>query len=259
MNSSPPLPLFTGLGVALLSFFGENGELDPAASAEHAARLVGAGVGAVLVAGTTGEAAALEAAERSILLDAVRAAVPAGVPVMAGTGAASSRQAAALTAAACDHGADAVLALTPPGVEDPRPYYEAVAAAAGSTPVLAYHFPTVSAPGLPVDLLAELPVAGCKDSSGDAGRLLQEMAAFPRPIWVGSAVLAYLAGAIGAAGAILALANVEPERCLAALAGDASAQRALIGPHVATSHRFPGELKALTARRYGTPVTARIG
>lgn len=251
-------PVFSGLGVALLSFFDGGGRLVPEASAEHAARLVEAGVAAVLVAGTTGEAAALEPGERLALLDAVRALVPPAIPVIAGTGAASAGQAAALTRAACGHGADAVLALSPPGCEDPRPYYAAVAGAAGTTPVLAYHFPSVSAPGLPVEVLGDLPVSGCKDSSGDAARLLQEVTTFAGALWVGSAVLAYLAGAMGAAGAILALANVEPERCLAALGGDAEAQLALVEPHLVTSRRFPAELKALTARRYGTPAGARM-
>lgn len=252
-------PLFSGLGVALLSFFDDAGALVPQASAEHAARLVGAGVAAVLVAGTTGEAASLEPGERLALLSAVRAEVPARTPVIAGTGAASAAQAAALTRAACGNGADAVLALSPPGSEDPRPYYDAVADAAGTTPVLAYHFPGVSAPGLPVEVLGQLPVSGCKDSSGDAARLLHELVTFPGALWVGSAPLAYLAGAMGAAGAILALANVEPERCLAALAGDAGAQLALVEPDILASRRFPAELKALTARRYGTPTPARMG
>lgn len=45
---------------------------------------------AVLVAGSTGEAPTLDAGERRGLVRAVRAAVPAGVPVIAGTGAPSA-------------------------------------------------------------------------------------------------------------------------------------------------------------------------
>jgi 4-hydroxy-tetrahydrodipicolinate synthase len=80
---------FEGVGVALVTLFDDRGELDAPASADLAVRLVEAGVRAVVVAGSTGEAAALSADERSALLDAVRAAVPpsSGVPVIAGTGA----------------------------------------------------------------------------------------------------------------------------------------------------------------------------
>ncbi|MDQ3979569.1 MAG: dihydrodipicolinate synthase family protein, partial [Actinomycetota bacterium] len=145
MTSAP----FTGVGVALVTLFDDDGDLDAAATAEHAARLVELGVRAVVVAGSTGEAASLSPEERVELLAAVRAALhpSAGVPVIAGTGAPSARQAVALTAAACEHGADAVLALSPPGAADPGPYYDAVAKAAGATPVLAYHWPALSPPG----------------------------------------------------------------------------------------------------------------
>ena len=90
-------PLFTGVGVALATLFDEAGELDAKATAGHAATLVELGVRAVVVAGSTGEAAALTATERVALLTETRRAVPAGVPVIAGTGAPSAKQAAALT------------------------------------------------------------------------------------------------------------------------------------------------------------------
>jgi 4-hydroxy-tetrahydrodipicolinate synthase len=101
-------------------------------------------VQAVIVAGSSGEAATLEPAERLALLEEVKAAVE--VPVLAGTGAPSARQAVTLTTAAVEHGADGVLALSPP-VADPLPHYQAVAEAAGAVPLLAYHFPACRRPG----------------------------------------------------------------------------------------------------------------
>jgi 4-hydroxy-tetrahydrodipicolinate synthase len=251
-------PLFRGVGVALVTLFGEEGELAAGATAEHAARLAAAGMQAVLVAGSTGEAATLEAGERITLLEAVREAVPPAVPVIAGTGAPSARQAASLTAAACDHGADAVLVLSPPYASDPRPYYDTVAKAAGATPVLAYHFPRMSPPGIAVEDLFDLPVSGCKDSSGDPSRLLRTVPRFDGALWTGSPLLTLLAGVVGAAGALLALANLEPEACQAAWGGDVAAQQELADLHEATTPRFPAELKARLAQRYATPATARL-
>ena len=252
-------PLFTGVGVALVTLFSDDGSLDAAATAAHAARLVELGVQAVVVAGSTGEAAALDSGERLALLAAVREAVPAGVPLIAGTGAPSARQAVALTAAAADHGADGVLAASPPFAADPRPYYDAVAKAAGSVPVLAYHWPAVSPPGIDLAMLADLPVAGLKDSTGDAERLLAELGAWTGPVYVGSSSLLAMAGLVGAAGAILALANAEPEACAAAFAGDGGAQRRLAPAHFAASGAFPRGIKELTAKRFGTSSTARMG
>ena len=54
------------------------------------------GIDAVVVAGSTGEAATLDDEERSDLLIAVRSAVDGRVPVLAGTGATSARQAVVL-------------------------------------------------------------------------------------------------------------------------------------------------------------------
>src|SRR3954470_787351 len=90
-------PLFTGAGVALVTLFRPDGALDAPATADLAAQLADLGVRCVLVAGTTGAAAALPAAEPSELGAAVRAALPCDVPVLAGTGGPTGRQAAELT------------------------------------------------------------------------------------------------------------------------------------------------------------------
>ena len=179
------------------------------------------------MAGTTGEAATLDADERSDLLLAVRSAVDGRVPVIAGTGAPSDPPGRAALEAGRATTAPTPCSCSPrPTSVDPRPYYERVAAAV-DVPVLAYHYPKVSAPGVPVDVLAELPVAGIKDSSGDAERLLLEADLLSAGVYTGSPALVHLAGAIGCAGAILALANVDPEGCVRAWLGDGDVQRAL--------------------------------
>jgi len=255
---SAPQPLFTGVGVALATFFDAAGDVDDRATAEHAARLVDLGVRAVVVAGSTGEAAALTEDERAGLLAAVRSAVP-GVPVLAGTGAAWSGLAVRQTERARDGGADAVLTLSPPRVADPTAYYRAVGQAAGPMPVLGYHFPAVSPPGIPVELLPELPVAGCKDSSGDADRLLRTRASFQGWLYVGSAALCSMAGPLGCTGAILAVANAEPELSVAAFAGDPDAQLRLLPAHLECGQHWPHGLKARVAARFDTPTATRMG
>ncbi|HEY6710030.1 MAG TPA: dihydrodipicolinate synthase family protein [Actinomycetota bacterium] len=292
-------PLFTGVGVALATQFDEAGEIDAKATAAHAAALVDVGIRSVVVAGSTGEAAALTAAERVALLTEVRRAVPASIPVIAGTGGPSARQAAALTRDARDAGADAVLALCPPRTNDPRRYYEAVAEAAGDLPALAYHFPQTAPPGIPLEALADLPVQGLKDSSADPERLLAELEVFPHPLWVGAATLLLMAGSLATAGsrgsarsagapapagaagpgamagaagsagvsagsgavagAILAVANVDPEHAIDAFAGDPDAQRALFAAHKRVRTTFPHGLKDAIADRFGTSRVTRLG
>jgi 4-hydroxy-tetrahydrodipicolinate synthase len=252
-------PLFTGVGVALVTLFDDDRRLDTAATADFAVRLTDLGMRSVLVAGTTGEAMSLSAEERTALIQAVRAAVPADIPVLAGTGAPTGAQAADLTERAFDAGADAALLLSPPAVADPRPYFDRVAEAGQGRPLLAYHFPFAASPGIPVEVLPDLPVSGLKDSSGDAGRLLDELEVFDRDIYVGATTVLTMGGAVGATGAILVLANAEPERCIAAFAGDGKAQVELAAPHRASMVGFPAGIKNLVAERFGVSAVARVG
>ncbi|HLT17571.1 MAG TPA: dihydrodipicolinate synthase family protein [Acidimicrobiales bacterium] len=250
-------PPFRGVGVALVTLFDEEGEIDAPATADHAARLVDAGMAAVLVAGTTGEADTLDADERSDLLLAVTSAVDGRVPVLAGTGAPSARQAVILSKRAEADGADALLVLAPPGLVDPRPYYERVVDSV-DIPVLAYHYPKRSAPGVPVDGLSELPVAGLKDSSGDAQRLILEADELGDGLYTGSPALITLASSIGCAGAILGLANVDPEGCLRAWDGDGTCQRELINGHRPQALAGIAGLKRALSALHGTSPTTRV-
>ena len=255
MDAAPP---FTGVGVALVTLFDDSRAVDAAATADLAARLVDDGVRAVVVAGSTGESDTLDEDERRRLLDAVRSRLD-GVAVLAGTGGTWAAQAARRTAAARDGGADAALVLSPRRVPDPRPYYAEVAAAAGDLPLLAYHYPAQSPPGIPVETLPELPVVGAKDSSGDPERLLQTLSTWDGHVYPGSSALLSFAGLLGCPGAILALANAEPGLCAAAFAGDPEAQLALTRAHLAAAAAFPAGIKALVAERYGCSTTSRVG
>jgi len=252
------MDLFTGVGVALVTLLDDDGGVDVAATGSLAAELAGRGMRAVLACGTTGEAGVLSDAERVAVIRAVRDAVPPGIQVLAGTGATTPARAAELTAVAAAAGADAVLAWPPPGSADLAGYYAALGRAAPGLPVLAYHIPWVSAPGVPVGALASLPIAGLKDSSGDPDRLLAEIAHYPGRTYVGSSALLALAGPLGGTGAILAVANAEPELCIAAFAGDAAAQRMLTDVHLAVREGGVPALKRILAGQRGTVPLSRV-
>jgi 4-hydroxy-tetrahydrodipicolinate synthase len=249
--------IYSGIGVALVTLFDEHGELDAAATAGLAGELVERGVDAVIVSGSTGEAHALDPEERVELLGAVRGVVDGAVPVIAGTGAPSARQAVRRSRAAIDAGADGLLVLSPFLTPDPRSYYETVAEASGGTPVLAYHVPQVSPPGIPVEMLPDLPVVGVKDSSGDPKRLLATRGSVAADVLVGSSALLLMAGAVGCEGAILAIANLEPELCAAAFAGGADEQMDVF--RRSQEHGSLRQLKRALAERHGTSEVVRAG
>ena len=257
--TNPQPPLWRGVAVALVTLFDADLAVDAPATAAHAKRLVDLGVRAILVGGSTGESDALTDAELADLVAAVRAACPPEVPVVAGAGGQWTAPAVARAGAVVRAGADALLVAPPRRGGNLGAYYGAVAEAAAPAALLAYHFPGVAGGEVPVDSLPGLPIQGLKDSTGNAERLLRELAAWDGATYVGSSALAGYAGFLGAAGAILAAANLAPEDSVAAFEGDAAAQRRLLGPHLAVQQGFPRGLKAALARRFGTAEYARLG
>lgn len=254
MSAIHPAPaLFRGAGVALLSLFDDTGALLVDETAAFAATLADRGAAGILVAGTTGEFWTLTHDERLALVGAVRAAVPAAVPVMAGIGGLDAQRALRLAAEVGATGANAALCFAPRG-SDPATFYPQVRDAVGELPLLAYHFPAAGYAPLPVDRLGELPVDGIKDSSGEPARLLTTSHVLSAGVYTGSALLATLAAALGVAGAILAVANLEPALSQAAVRGDTAAQGELARLHrLIAGDAPPRAIKRLAEQRYGTP------
>lgn len=250
--------IWTGPAVAVVTLFDDDGRLLAEETGAHAARLVDAGLAAVVVAGSTGEAAALADPERAALVAAVKAACP-GVPVLAGSSGEWWGQAVARTEAVLRAGADAVLVAPPRLGGSLDTYYGRVADAALGAPVLAYHYPGVAGGEVPVAALAELPLAGVKDSTGNPARLAHQIElGWTGAVYTGAAALLGYAGWLGATGAIVAAANLVPEQCLAAWKGDAAAQHEVIRRERAYK-AVPGGLKAAMADAFGTSRARRIG
>ncbi|AGZ42753.1 dihydrodipicolinate synthase family protein [Actinoplanes friuliensis] len=251
-------PLWTGPAVALVNLFDHTGAVEAKQTAQHAARLVAAGIKGVLVNGSTGEASTLTDAERVDLVSAVREACP-GVPVIAGASGEWWQPAAIRVAAAMEAGADAVLVAPPRLGGSLTEYYRRVAEAAAGAPVLAYHYPGVAGGPVPVDALTGLGVAGVKDSSGDPVRLGHELGlGGSLTVYTGASALLGYAGWLGAAGAIVAAANLVPEECLKAWDRDAAAQHVVLRTE-RESKALPGGLKEALAARFGTSPFRRIG
>ena len=125
--------------------------------------------------------------------------------------------------------------------------------------MLAYHYPTVSAPGIPVDLLCELPVAGVKDSTGDPARLAVEIDEVGDGVYTGSAAAA-------AAGAGHGLQRAPsspwptstPTGCRLAWDGDGACQRELVNGHRAGALAGIAGLKRALAGLHGTSLVTRL-
>lgn len=253
--SSAPPPVAPGPGVALITLFSEDGRLLASDTAQLAAQVVGAGAASVLVAGTVGEFYTLEDAERVELIAAVRAAVPADVPVVAHVGGVPEARVRQLIRAAVDSGADVLIALARE-VADIRAYYDRILTAADGVPVMAYHLPAAGSV-VPLSQIADLGLAGIKDSGSDAARFAAEVVTTTVDTYTGTAYLLGLAHDLGAAGALLGLANSHPELAVRAFAGDRDAQRDLVMMSVGLASDFPARIKQLARQRWDVPAVAR--
>ena len=213
--------------VALLTPFDENGDLDKTALGAHVDYLVDAGVDALMPCGTTGEGALLADVEVADTVRATCAAAGGRVPVLAHVGRPGTGPTLALARQAVEHGADAVSAVVPyyyPADGDQiRAHYAALVEGLEGTPLYGYTIPERTRNELDPALLGALiadGLAGLKDSTKSIERHREYAAAVREAggrgfdLFMGSASLVLEAVRAGAAGAVLAIANVWPELCV---------------------------------------------
>lgn len=215
--------------------FDQSGDIAPQRFRDNITRLLAAGVNGIVVTGSTGESAMLDADEQRELVAIARATMTDGAWLIAGTGGESTRETIALSRAAADEGADAVL-VRPPS------YYSAATspasllahfravADASAVPVLVYNIPKYTHIALPPGLLQQLAeherIIGVKDSSGDPKSVAAYREAVPRwTVVVGGASLLLTALELGCQGGIIGVACYAPGLCVQLVREFASGNR----------------------------------
>jgi 4-hydroxy-2-oxoglutarate aldolase len=214
---------FRGIFPALTTPFETDGWVSLGGLKENIRRYNKTGLAGYLVLGSTGEAVMLLRAEADAVLAAVKEAAAPGKLLIAGTGAESTAETIARTKRAATLGYQAALVKTPYfykpvyRAETYIRHYRAVADAS-PIPVLLYSVPAFTGVTLEspeILKLAEHPnIAGIKDSSGSVQRVGEIVSSAPARFQVltGGAAVVYPALAVGASGAILALASALPEK-----------------------------------------------
>jgi 4-hydroxy-tetrahydrodipicolinate synthase len=201
---------FGSVITAMVTPFTADGDLDHEGAAELARWLVAQGNDALVLSGTTGEAACLTDDEQVALWHTVRAAVD--VPLIAGSGTNDTRHAAELTSAAAGAGMDAVLVVTPyynrPSQAGIEAHFHHVCAAT-ELPVIVYDIPVRTGRKISTDLILrladEIPnVVGLKDAAGDPSATARVIADAPAgfEVFSGDDGLTLPLLAVGAVGVI---------------------------------------------------------
>lgn len=237
------LLMLQGSMVALVTPMREDGALDYASLQTLIEWHIEAGTDAIVAVGTTGESATLDEHEHCEVIRRVVEYVGGRLPVIAGTGANSTREAIDLSRCAKEAGADACLLVTPyynkPTQQGLYLHHKAIAEAVAIPQVL-YNVPGRTACDLLPETVARLAhidnIVGIKDATGDLARFDQMRALVDDDfaIYSGDDESAMALMLRGAKGVISVTANVAPQAmhrlCVAAMAGDETAARAINDP-----------------------------
>jgi 4-hydroxy-tetrahydrodipicolinate synthase len=258
-------PRFDGSGVALVTPFDEQGVNEAVLRAlvrfHHES-----GTAALIVCGSTGEAAAMSAAEQRAAVQAVVEENAGRLPVIAGAGGSGTADVVRLAVQARDAGADALLVSAPPYN---RPSQAGIAAHvraildAADLPVILYNVPSRSAVNMLPATIAELAsdprVIGVKEASGDIAQVaeLARLTADRLALWSGNDDQVVPLLALGGRGVISVLANVAPREAQRMvelfLGGDVAGARALqlrLLPLVAALFAEPNPMPVKAAVRW---------
>ena len=231
--------IFTGAATAIITPF-KNGSIDYTSFKGIIEQQIAGNIDAIVVAGTTGEAATLTHEEHMECMKFVVDTVAGRVPVIAGTGSNDTAYAIELSQYACEIGADALLLVTP--------YYNKATAKgltksflataeATNKPIILYNVPSRTGCNIPLSVYKELAkherIVAVKEASGNISAIAELIAECgdSLAIYSGNDDQIVPIMSLGGKGVISVLSNVAPkethEMTRLCLEGDFKAAAAL--------------------------------
>lgn len=232
-------PVFTGVCTALVTPF-LDGKINYPMAEQLLRRQIDAGISAVVLAGTTGEAPTLTDDEKIRLIERSKRYAGDSCTIIAGTGSNATEHAISLSIAAEKAGADALLIVspyynksTPDGLIS---HYLSIANAV-NIPIILYNVPTRTGVDIPVAVYKQLSampnIVGVKEASTDMVKIARIRKECPQDfhVWAGNDDQIVPVMSLGGQGVISVLSNVCPTETnaltQAALAGDFDTAAAL--------------------------------
>lgn len=224
--------IFTGVCTALVTPF-LDGKVNYPLMEQLLRRQIEAGVKAVVICGTTGEAPTLSDDEKIELFRRCKAYAGDSCLIIAGTGSNDTAHAIELSKAAEDVGADALLVVSPyynkATPEGLTAHFMSIAHSV-RIPVILYNVPSRTGVDIPISVYKRLSVipniVGVKEASTDITKIARIRAACKESlcVWSGNDEHIVPVMSLGGQGVISVLSNVCPVEtqamAQAALAGD---------------------------------------
>jgi len=169
------MAVFTGAGVAIVTPFKENSDINFDKLDELLEEQIAGGTDSIIVCGTTGESATMTEAEHVEAIRFVVERVKGRVPVVAGTGSNCTKTAIYLSVEAEEAGADALLLVSPyynKATQNGLIAHFTQVAEEVKIPSLLYNIPGRTGIGITAETVAHLVknvdnIIGVKEASGD--------------------------------------------------------------------------------------------
>ena len=214
-------PIFTGSGVALVTPFSKDGTVNLKKMEELIEFHIASHTDALIICGTTGEAATLSNEQHKLALQYAAQVTAKRIPVIAGTGSNDTEHAIWLSQYAQEIGADALLLVTP--------YYNKTTqrgliahfseiAKSVTLPIILYNVPSRTGIGIEpetLNTLADIPnITAMKEASGNLAIASKMMRLCGDRIdfYSGNDDIVIPMMSIGAKGVISVAANIIPEQ-----------------------------------------------
>ena len=177
------MAIFQGAGVALVTPFKENGEIDYDRLEELVEEQIAGGTDAIVACGTTGEASTMTHEEHLDVISYVCQVVKGRIPVVAGTGSNCTETAVYLSEEAERRGADGILVVSPyynkATQKGLKAHFTAVANSV-KIPMILYNIPGRTGVNIKPETVADLcrnveNIVGVKDATGDISSVAELM------------------------------------------------------------------------------------
>ena len=216
------MTIFEGAGVALVTPFKANGDVNYDKLEEILEEQIAGGTDAIVICGTTGEASTMSPEEHLSVIKYGCEVVKGRIPVVAGTGSNCTREAVYMSQKAEEAGADGVLLVTPyynKATQNGLIAHFTTIAESIKIPALLYHIPgrtgVTMKPETIVSLCKNVPnIVGVKEASGNFSSIatMMNMADGCIDVYSGNDDQIVPLLSMGGKGVISVLSNVAPKQ-----------------------------------------------
>ena len=216
------MAIFEGAGVALVTPFKANGDVNYDKLEEILEEQIAGGTDAIVICGTTGEASTMSPEEHLSVIKYGCEVVKGRIPVVAGTGSNCTREAVYMSQKAEEVGADGVLLVTPyynKATQNGLIAHFTSIAESIKIPALLYHIPgrtgVTMKPETIVSLCKNVPnIVGVKEASGNFSSIatMMNMADGCIDVYSGNDDQIVPLLSMGGKGVISVLSNVAPKQ-----------------------------------------------